>query len=515
MTRRLLPLALPVLLSACMVGPDYHRPPAPIPVVFKELAGWKPAVPRDDADRGAWWSIYQDPILDTLERQVDISNYTLQAAEAAYRQAVAIMQEARAQLFPVLGLNANVIRSGSGPGTGGIVTSGGSAVGIGAVIQKETDRTFYTFQGTGSWDLDVWGAIRRTIESDVSGAQASAADVANARLSAQAALATAYYNLRAADSLTKLLSDLTVQYQRAYDITRNEYEGGVAVRSDMLNALALLQETQAQLINVGVQRAQYEHAIAVLTGRPPAALIIAPTGLPQDVPVMPAMVPAELLERRPDIAAAERAMEQQNSLIGVAIAAFYPTVTLSALGGFTGYPLDTLISAPTRLWSLGAAAADPLFEGGARSAAVDSARAAYDNAVATYRQTVLTAFQQVEDELAALRILGQESGVADAAVRSVHEAAVVSLNEYEQGTVIYTTVITAQELELQNAETALTVLQNRMLASVALVEALGGGWRMGDLPSKDELQRGLPFMPAGLGGPPDSLLRASAQPAAP
>lgn len=476
-------------LGGCMIGPDYKRPSAPVAVSYKELAGWQPAMPQDEHDRGAWWLIYHDPLLDQLERQIDISNYTLKQAEANYRNAQAIVQEAQANLFPVLNATGNFQRTGIGGGSHSIVTTGnGVAVsGASGFVGNQ-----YTLQGNGSWDLDVWGEIRRQIASDVDLAQYSAAEVADARLSAQAALATAYFNLRAEDSLATVYENNVKQFADALRITENEYHAGYVARGDVLTAQTELQTTQAQLTAVGVARAQYEHAIAVLIGKPPADLSIAPGALPNDVPVVPPSLPSTLLQRRPDIAAAERQMAAENELIGVALAAFFPQISLSSFYGYSAPQIANLIALPNRLWGLGAAFNAPIFEGGAQIAAVVAARANYDAAVANYRQTVLTAFQQVEDELAALRILAQEKTEQDIAVKSAQDNVAFAINEYKAGTVIYTTVLTDQELELSDEVTDVAIQQSRMVASVALVEALGGGFTSDDLPGTTAI-RGLDF----------------------
>ncbi|MBV8590736.1 MAG: efflux transporter outer membrane subunit, partial [Acetobacteraceae bacterium] len=324
-------LALP--LAACMVGPDYRRPGAPVPSGYKELAGWKIAEPREAIDRGAWWSIYNDPLLDQLERQVAITNQNVKASEAAFRQAVALVGEAQANLFPVIAIDANATRNGFGSSRGVTGTSvSTTSVSAGTtstsrtttISRGEIDRSQYSLQGTVNWDLDVWGRIRRQIEGQAAAAQVSAADLANATLSAQATLATSYFNMRAGDSLQRLLEDTVAAYQRSLQITENQYNAGVASRADVLAAQAQLDAAQAQLQGVGVQRALNEHAIAVLTGHPPADLSIAPALLPEHVPVVPVGLPATLLERRPDIAAAERSMQQQNAQIGVAVAAYFP-----------------------------------------------------------------------------------------------------------------------------------------------------------------------------------------------
>jgi NodT family efflux transporter outer membrane factor (OMF) lipoprotein len=459
------------MLSGCMVGPDYQRPdPAAAPVAFKELAGWKPGRPADTADKGAWWSVYNDPELDRLERMVEISNQTVKEYEAQYRNAVALVAEARASLFPTVGLTGGATRSHGG-------TGGGSSFG-----SSSRTATQYSLSGSVTWDLDVWGRIRRQVESSVAGAQVSAADLANAKLSAQATLATDYFDLRAEDALAQLLSDTAAAYRRALLITQNQYNAGTTSSIDYVTALAQLQSTEAQLVAVGVQRAQYEHAIAVLTGHAPSELTLAVVPLAVNVPVVPPGLPSALLERRPDIAAAERMMQEENALIGVQLAAYYPDISLSALGEYAGNPLGQLFNAGNQIWSLGASGAETLFNGGLRAADVAAARATYDAAVATYRQTVLTAFQGVEDALSDLRILEQQGRAEAIAVQSTQRAVDATLNAYRAGTVAYTSVITEQALLLSDRQAALSVQQSRLVASVALIQALGGGWTTGDLP---------------------------------
>lgn len=491
--------ALSLLLASCEVGPDYHRPAAIESAGYKELAGWKPGTPLDTIDRGAWWSIYRDPTLDGLERQVAVSNQNLASAQAAYEQAQTVVQQARANFWPTLTLSPSVTRQsfgGGARGSGSTFTIGGVSTGGGGGSRGSTS-TIYSLQGGASWEPDLWGRIRRTVEGNVAAAQASAADVSSAKLSAESTLATAYFNLRAEDALARLLRDTAAQFARALQITQNQYAAGVAARSDVITAETQLETVQAQLIAVGVQRAQDEHAIAVLAGRPPSTLSIPPGTLAARVPVVPAGVPSALLERRPDVAAAERTMKQQNAQIGVQLAAFFPTVTLSANYGYQGGPLGSLISAANRVWSLGAAGSETLFAGGLRTAAVAQARAGYDQSVANYRQTVLTAFQQVEDQLAALRILEQQAAAETIAVRSAERAVSIALNEYRAGTAAYTAVITAQETALTDEVTLLQIQQSRLVASVALIEALGGGWDTSRLPSKGELQHWNPILPSG------------------
>ena len=460
--------ALTLLLAGCKVGPNYARPDAPAAAKFKELAGWKPSTPRDGVDRGAWWSVYGDPQLDALERRIDISNQPVKAAEASYRQAAALVRGAQASLFPTLALSPSLTR--------------GTVAGLSSAGGARPVASSFSAEGSASWEVDVWGKIRRQIESQSAAAQVSAADLANARLSAQGALATAYFELRAADSLVILLNETLVEYRHALAIAQNQYDAGTASRADVLAADVQVQSAQALLVAAGVARAQYEHAIAVLTGKPTADLTIPPSPLTSEVPVVPAGVPSTLLERRPDIAAAERAMQEQNAAIGVAVAAWYPDISLSAALGLAGNPAQSVFAAANRVWSLGAAAGETLFDAGARSAAVDAARAAYDAAVANYRQTVLTAFQQVEDDLSNLHILQDQARAEDSLVAAARRAVDVTLNEYRAGTVAYTSVITEQTQLLSARQTQLTVQQTRLVASVALIQALGGGWDSTQLP---------------------------------
>ena len=484
-------LLLPFLLSACMVGPDYQKPDAPVSVTYKELQGWTVAEPQDATGRGDWWSVYRDPQLDMLELQLNVSNQTIKQFEAQYRNAVALVQEAQANLFPVAALNTSVTRSsgfsGSGRSSSGALT-GTSSVSVGG---GGAPRTQYTVEGTITWDLDVWGRVRRQVESQLAGAQVSAADLANAQLSAQATLATDYFNLRAEDSLQALLQQTVAYYQRALDIVQNQHAAGTVSAADVVTARAQLEGARAQLVGVGVQRALFEHAIAVLTGHPPADLTIPVGALTSDAPVLPPGLPSTLLQRRPDIAAAERQMQEENALIGVQIAAFYPDISLSTLGAFIGSPLSQLFTVANRTWSLGAGASETLFSGGARTAAVAAARATYDQSVANYRQVVLTALQQVEDELSSLRILEQQKHAEDIAVAAAQRAVDVTFNQYRAGTVAYTSVITEQTTLLADQQAQLAVQQSRLVASVALIEALGGGWSISQLPQREDLPNAL------------------------
>jgi NodT family efflux transporter outer membrane factor (OMF) lipoprotein len=362
--RQILVSALALALAACTVGPDYERPPAPTSAAFKELDGWKPATPREAASDENWWSIYQDPVLNDLESQIDVSNQTLKASEAAYREATAVVDEARAQAYPTAAIAAGAQRSAV-TGSGGRGGSAGQQI-----VQNQ-----FTLGPSVSWEPDIWGRIRRTVESDVSNAQASAADVAAARLLAQSTLASDYLELRVLDEQRTVLQNSVVAFQKTLDITKNQYAAGVAAQTDVITAQTQLQNTQAQLINVGVQRAVFEHAIAVLTGKPPSELTIASAKFTRDIPVVPAGVPSALLERRPDVAAAERTMQATNALIGVAVAAYYPDVTLTASASFTSNMLQNLLSLSNSAWSIAAQANETVFDAGLRRAQVAAARA--------------------------------------------------------------------------------------------------------------------------------------------
>ena len=459
-----------ISLAACSVGPNYMRPSAPTPSHFKEAKGWKLATPLDTVDRGPWWSVYEDPKLAALLSQVEISNQTVAAAVAAYQQALEIIKVAQAGLFPTVTNSYNVAGTHQGGNTTGFST---------------TSLTFNPV-ANATWDIDVWGRVRRTVESSAAAAQVSAADLDNAKLSAQATLATAYFGLLAADSLKALLERTAASYRKTLEITRNQYKSGVVSQADVITAETQLLSTEAQAINVGVARAQYEHAIAVLIGKPPAELTLMPGALARNIPHIPVTIPSTLLERRPDIAATERALQQQNALIGVAVANFYPDISLTGMFGFAGAtPLP--ISVAAEAWSLAGSATQTIFDGGLRRAELDAARASYRQSVAVYRQTVLTAFQQVEDELAALRILAQQLKKEEAAVKAARQAVQIYLNQYRAGTVAFTAVVTAEAIQLANEEAALSVRQSLFIASVALIEALGGGWDSSLLPELENL----------------------------
>lgn len=465
-----------------------------MPTKFKELKGWKVARPSDALDRGDWWKIYRDKRLDVLMRQVEVSNQNVAVQAAAYEQARAVIREAQASLFPMLSGSYSATRTRRGPnvsggGGGGFGAGGGGGGGGG------TYSTTYTPSLNGAWDLDVWGKVRRQIESNTAAAQASAADLANVKLSQQSLLATAYFNLLAMDALHDLLARTVEEYKRTLQIVQNQFNAGYSVTSgDVATAKAQLETAQAQEINSGVLRAQYEHAIAMLIGRPPAELTVGHHDLAGTPPRAPVTIPSTLLERRPDIAQAERTMQEQNALIGVAEAAFFPDISLSGVLQWIGKnPLP--FSAANEVWSLGAAATQPIFDGGLHSAQLDAARAAYWQSVATYRQTVLTAFQGVEDELAALRLLSQQLTVQEAAARDARTAVNVYLNQFQAGTVAFTTVVTAEITLLGDEESALSTRQNLYQASVTLIEDLGGTWDTTLLPTQKELQQSFSLLP--------------------
>jgi len=477
--RATLGATLLALAAGCAVGPNYHRPAAPTPERFKEADGWKPAEPREAASGSAWWSVYDDATLDELEKQIDVSNQTLKAAEANWRLAVALVSQTRAGLLPTVGVSASATRSG---GPGGRVATGVAGT-TGATAIHPVNQ--FDLAGNASWEFDIWGKIRRQLEGAKASAQASEADLAAARLSAQATLASDYIELRIADEQRHLLEETVDAFKRSLQITENQYHVGVVAKADVITAQTQLGGAQSQLIAVGVTRATLEHAIAVLVGKAPADFALAPATLGAAVPVVPAGVPSALLERRPGVAAAERQMAAANAQVGVTIAGYFPDLTLSGTYGFASDVVSGLVKAPNNFWSLGAAASDTLIDFGARPAQVREARAAYDAAVATYRQTVLGAFQQVEDELAALRILEQQHDVQDATVRSANLAVQLTLNQYRAGTVAYTSVVTAQTVALGDAQTLLGIRQSRLVAGVALIQALGGGWDAATLGKKN------------------------------
>ncbi len=497
-------LLTPLVLSACMVGPDYKRPTAIISPKFKELRpapGWQYAQPSlAAAQKGKWWTIYNDPLLNSLEERVAINNQNVAQYEAQYREARAAINSIRAELYPTLSgslsFNRNSTGRGSRNASSGVLVNYGSGSTETSYTPSNTTETTYGMGPTASWDLDLWGAIRRQIQAQVTEAQATAADLANATLSYQIQLATAYFNLRYQDSLKDLLHRNVQFYERSLQITENQFQAGVADPTTVLQARTQLEQTRAQEIQTGITRSQYEHAIAVLAGETPADLNIAPGMLPRSIPAVPVSVPATLLQRRPDIAAAERRMEEYNAKIGAAIAAFYPDVKLTASYSYSGDPVGALVQVANRIWSLGAAATETIFEGGARTAAVHEANASYNAYTAAYRQTVLTALQNTEDQLSNLRILADQAAQQEIALAAANRAVSVSMNQYLAGTEIYTTVITAEVTALSNAETALAIQQSRIVDSVSLIGALGGGWDAAALPSKDSMQMDNPFLPS-------------------
>ncbi len=459
-----IPLLL-AILSACTVGPDYLRPKVETPPSYKEVEGWKKAEPQDNIPRGPWWTIYNDPQLNALEEQVNISNQNLAAAEAQYRQALAQVQISRAAYYPT---------ATAGPGATRLRTSA-NAPGAQGVSNTNSD---YLLTGEVSWQPDIWGKVRRQVESSKASAQASDALLEGVRLLMHGQLAQDYFQLRTLDSQQQLLTATVDNYKKFFELTKNRYAAGVAGQSDVLTAQTQLESAQAQLIDTGVQRSQMEHAIAVLMGKVPSDLSIPVMPLDLKPPDIPSGIPSQLLERRPDIASAERQAAAANALIGVAIAAYYPTISLTASGGFEASSLAQWFVWPSRFWTLGPASVqETLFEGGLRHAQTEQARAAYDQSVATYRQTVLTAFQQVEDNLAALRILEQEAISADAAAASAKKNVIITTNQYKVGTASALDVIVVQAIALNDALTAVNVLGRRLNADVLLVQALGGGWQ--------------------------------------
>ncbi|HEX9080009.1 MAG TPA: efflux transporter outer membrane subunit [Desulfuromonadaceae bacterium] len=478
--RLVMSCAMLSLLTACTVGPDYVRPSATpvMPAAYKETNGWKPAQPRDEAIRGTWWARYNDPVLNALEERVAVSNQNVIAAEAQFRQARALLQAARAGYFPTASLGASVTNSRS------------SATLSDSQFIANNSTTDYRLPVDLSWEIDIWGRIRRTVESGRAGAQASAADLAALRLSAQASLAQAYFQLRALDSQQHLLDSTADAYQKTLDLTRNRYASGVAARADVLQAETQLKSTQAQAIDLGVQRAQLEHAIALLVGEPASSFSLAAATLTAAPPPVPIGVPSQLLERRPDIAAAERRMAAANAQIGVAEAAWYPSLSLSASGGLESTSLAKWLTWPSRFWAVGPSISETLFDGGLRAAQSEQARAAYDAQVAAYRQTVLTGFQEVEDNLATLRILEREARVQDETVAAARQSLAITGNQYRAGVASFLNVLVAQTAELSSELTAIGIQGRRMVASVLLIKALGGGWDAAALPSGEEMEKG-------------------------
>lgn len=471
--RTLCLLALSVALAGCAIGPDYQRPDISTPAAFKQAEGWKAAVPADALARGAWWELYGDGELNALVGRLNVSNQNLAASEAQYRQARALLRSGRAAFFPTLSTSAGVTRAGQGGGDSTLRSVDGIAIGGGnsSSISKNYDLSL-----NASWELDVWGKLRRGLESNRAAFEASAADLAAVRLSLQSELVQSYLQLRVLDEQQRLLDATVAAYQRSLRLTENQYRAGIVPRSDVAQALTQLRSTEAQAIDLQWQRAQLEHAIAVLIGVLPSEVSIARRESLPTLPEVPASVPSELLERRPDVAAAERRMISANAEIGVAKAAWFPDLTLSATGGYRGSSFADWINLPNRFWSVGPQLAMTLFDGGRRSAESERVEAAYDQTVAQYRQAVLDSFREVEDYLVQQRVLGREAEVQAQALEAARESLRLIDNQYRAGTVDYNSVVNVQATALNNERTALTLLGSRLTASVQLIAALGGGW---------------------------------------
>jgi NodT family efflux transporter outer membrane factor (OMF) lipoprotein len=458
-TYSLAPLLL--LLTGCAVGPDYTRPTMALPAAFKEAPDWKPAEPRDDHPRGPWWQVFGDADLDALASRIEVSNENLRAAAARFDQSLALSAQARAAYFPTVSASVSQTRA-QGATTGRSITTTSDSV-----------------QLSAAWEPDVWGRVRRSVESSDAGAQASRADLEGTRLSLQAQLVQDYFLLRIADSQIRLLDDSATAFARSLELTRNRHAAGVVTRADVAAAEAQLATARAQRVDAGINRAQLEHAIAVLAGTAPADFSIPSRELmpsAQRLPQIPALLPAQLLERRPDIAGAERRAAAANAQIGVAQSAFFPTLALAASGGYRGPSWSDLLTAPNRVWSLGPALAATLFDAGARRAATDAARAGFEATAAQYRQTVLAALQEVEDNLTALRVLEEEEQLQRDAVRAARDSLDLTTNQYKAGTVSYLNVITAQTTLLSAQRSELDIRGRQMTANVTLIRALGGGW---------------------------------------
>lgn len=469
-------LAIVVLsFAGCAVGPKYQPPVVQAPPAYKEVGDWKPAQPNDQNLGGEWWKIFQDPQLDALETQVNVSNQNLRAADAQFRQARAAVRYNRADYFPTVtaglsGARTRVSANRPPPGS---------------VLNGITENDF-TLPVDVSYQADVWGRIRKTVESVREQAQASAADLASVNLSMHADLAVDYFQARSLDAQEQLLNSTAQQYEQALELNQSRFEGGIASEVEVEQAKTQLQTTRAAAIDVGVLRAQFEHAVAILIGKPPAEFSLPPLPLNAPPPRIPISVPSELLERRPDIAAAERRVASANAQIGVAKSAYYPVIGLSASGGFESSSVTTLLQGPSGLWSVGLSALGTVFDGGRRHALNDEARAAYDFQVAAYRQNVLSAFQQVEDNLAAVRILENEAKVQDQAVVAAQRSLDLSITRYKGGVTSYLEVTTAQSAALADQVTAVNILGRRMANTVLLIQALGGGWDRSSLPERPE-----------------------------
>jgi NodT family efflux transporter outer membrane factor (OMF) lipoprotein len=473
-----------VLFQGCDVGPKYNRPSAKVPATFKEVTpddlqkmdGWKVAQPQDTALHGKWWEIFGDSQLNVLEEQVNISNQNVAAAFASFMAARALVREARSQYFPTVSVGGSIVRQHQ-PGSSSGTTSGNSG----------TTFTNYSLPFDASWTPDLWGRVRNTVRANVANAQASAADLENTRLTAQAELAVDYFQLRGQDALKQLLDSTVVAYEESLKLTKALYETGIDSDEAVAEAETQLETARAEDTHLGILRAQYEHAIALLVGQPASSFSIAVEPLKTPPPAIPFGVPSQLLERRPDIAATERLMAQANAQIGVARAAFYPTLTLSASAGFQSTKASSWLTWPSRLWSVGPAISETIYDGGLRRATLEQVRAQYDQTVANYRGTVLTAFQQVEDNLSALRILSKEIQEQDTAVQSAQRSLKLATDRYRLGIDPYLNVITAQTTLFGNQQTAVNLRIQQIVASVQLVEAVGGGWDSSTLPTSQQI----------------------------
>jgi NodT family efflux transporter outer membrane factor (OMF) lipoprotein len=459
-----------LLLAGCMVGPDYSKPSVPMTAAYKEDQGWKLARPGDDIPRGKWWEIFGDPQLNALEEELTAANQNVKIAEARFRQARAMIGFFRAGLFPLVTAGAGASSLRDSPNAPFGSSRGKASTGD------------FLLTGDISYEIDLWGRIRRSVTAAREEAQATAADLETAKLSLQAELAFDYFELRSADAQQRLLNDTVKAFEEALQLTIRRFEGGVAPKSDVAQARTQLETTQVQATDIAVQRAQFEHAIATLIGKPPADFSLPPAPLDLQPPDIPVAVPSELLERRPDIAAAERRVAEANEQIGIAKAAFFPTVTLNALFGFQSSSIRNLAGWQSFLWAVGSSVAQTIFDAGRRRATSEAALASYDATVASYRQATLDAFQQVEDNLAALRILEQEAEQQKRAVVSALESLQLFTNRYKGGVDTYLQVITAQTTALTNERNQVDILRRQMDASVLLVKALGGGWNVADLP---------------------------------
>jgi NodT family efflux transporter outer membrane factor (OMF) lipoprotein len=488
-----LPAVLVLFLGGCTVGPKYARPAAPAPPSYKELTpenfkdtdGWKQAQPADGTLKGNWWEIFNDPQLNALEEQVNVSNQNIAAAAANFLAARALVRQTRAQYYPTITANPTITNSRPSLGQfGGVTTSStGTGTTTGGTGFKLTSFTDYSMAFDASWVPDFWGKIRNNFLQNAAAAQASAADLENVRLTAQAEVAINYFEIRGQDALKRLFDQTVAAYRDSLELTQIQFNAGIASDEAVAQAETQLEATEAQDTNLGIARAQLEHAIALLVGKPASIFSLTPAPLEANPPAVPFGVPSEILQRRPDVASSERLVAQANAQIGLATAAYYPTLTLSATGGFSNTSPATWFAWPSRFWSAGPALAETLFEGGLRRATVQQFRASYDRSVANYRQTVLTAFQQVEDNLAALRILSQEVRQQDMAVASAQRNLQAAQQRYQAGIDPYLNVITAQTALLTNQQTGVNLRREQMTASVQLIEALGGGWDAAQLPS--------------------------------